>query len=141
MGEVSHKLTHTFSSSEDTTYTPAITQNAYTKIIFGAKEFDNFTKTADSIRIDKSGSYWFSITISLSGNNSNEFKAALFIGGSKVKSVTQTTTGSSNRQQIKLEWYCDGCTAGTYFSLRMTNITNNDDPTIYGGTIYCERKY
>jgi len=141
-GQLYTTIPHAFFSTEDTTYTPAVAQNVYTVLGFpGNKEIDHMTKAGDSLQITVAGSYYMQLEFTMQGGANNDFRMALFINGVKVKSSTITTTGAANYESAIVTWYADDMEIGDDITIRVTNLTNSDDPTLKSGSLFIYKAY
>jgi hypothetical protein len=141
--DLTYYLRHCFLSGEALSYTPAVAQNIYTKLVPGLTvlEADSITAVADSIVIQTPGSFLLHWTFTVQGLNGKDFTFAIRLNDVKVKGITLTTTGANNYISGATQWYFDGLVRGDRISFAVTNVTDNEDPTIKSMTVFCHKLY
>jgi hypothetical protein len=145
IGDITYGFTHAAAYAENISYTPNLTQNVYTKLLpsFTISEATNITIAGDSMTIITPGDYLILFTITLSGANGDDFRIKLY----KNNAITGingsnhiTTTGAPNYTSLSYFWYSISLVLNDKLSFRMTNTTNNGDPTISDIKFYIEKK-
>ena len=136
-GDLTYDYRHAVAYGEALTYTPAVTQNVYTKLTptLTTSEADGITIAGDSIKIIKTGDYYVNVVCTFSGANGNDWRLKLYRSRSGVLTAVSgsnhvTSTGASNYVTLNYFWYVVDAAVDDGYSFRMTNTTNNDDPTI-----------
>lgn len=126
----------------DSAATLTMTQNAYAQItnawgtLFITGINDNLTFAGDSIQIETTGDYEINWDLSYSGANADEYHIELFVNnvgqsgkGETIRDMTSTSKGvSSGNTMLTI-------TANHWVCLRISNVNNNNDATIYAGNI------
>lgn len=137
-----YPLRHAF-LYKSATYTPAVTQNVYTKITptFTIPETSYITAAGDSLTIQTSGDYYFLWTFQVTGTNTSDFDFQVRKNNVSVQSAAQTTTGAGNYHSISVMWYFQDLVAGDDISFYVTNTTNGDDPTIRNQSLYLRKEH
>jgi hypothetical protein len=140
--DVKWTFRHAFLRYDTTAYVPAVAQNVYTTLTPGFTTIDNdsITVAADTITILTPGDYYSLATFSVSGGNNDNFVFALYKNGVIVNRKLVTTRGAGNDIPVSMQNYIVGATRNTGLSLRVTNTTDNDDPTLNGIAWYLEKK-
>jgi hypothetical protein len=146
-GVYSYHLAHAAAYREAITYTPAVTQNVYTKITptFTISEADSITIAGDTITIKTGydGDYKLDFSLTMSGANGDDFRVKLYKNNATTGvngSNHVTTTGATNYVSLSYFWYLTDLVAGDDLSFRITNTTDSDDPTITDIKFYIEKK-
>jgi hypothetical protein len=140
--DVSYSLRHAF-VQYTSDYTPAVTQNVYTKITptFTTLEASNITVAGDSLTIVTAGDYYAVFHATVRGSNGDDFTVQLRVNNVSVKTVRVTTTGTSNYQPVPLQYYIKNLVAGDDIAFWVTNTANNNDPTFSDISVYIRKEH
>jgi len=138
-----YRFSHGFMFFRDSATVIIATQNVWYKVnnatnsLWQLKEFEHITKIADTVRIDSQGDYWGMFTLRLSSANQlDRYQLGVFVNGALEASSTQTLGANNGQITITVQWYFSMTNVGDMISLRVRNMTNNNDPTLIGGSFY-----
>jgi hypothetical protein len=138
-GDLKYNCPHGIGSADSIipVYTPTVTQNLYTKIntgVFVSHEADYITIQGDSFQIITAGDYIAMFVITVAGANNNQWRIKLYRNNapspSSMGRFVFTTTSATKYETYEYFWYGVSVPANAWFSFRITNLTNNDDPNI-----------
>ena len=98
----------------------------------------DFSVPGDSILVAIDGDYILTGSLSFSGNNGETWKAGWFKNNVLVPYPASRYTSNNDTGNVIIHCYTEA-EDGDYFSLRIMNITDNDDPVIksLSATIIC----
>jgi hypothetical protein len=115
--------------------------NNATNGLWTADEFDYITKSGDTVTIINGGDYWSMSSLRLSGTSQlDRYQLGIFKNGVLQNSVSQTVNISNGQLTLTIQWYFVGLATGDDISLRVRNITNNNNPTLIGGSFYLKKE-
>lgn len=138
-----YDVVHGAAYVENTTYTPSVTQNVYTKLTPGmtVSEDTGLTIQGDTIILTKVRDYFIIMTVTLSGANGDDYRLKLYKNNATTGvngSNHITTTGATNFANLTYFWYLTGISANDNLSFKITNTSNNNDPTITDMKFYID---
>ena len=143
-GDLKYKLRQGISNVNGTTYIPALTVNVPLKLVPGTTIIDTVGVTirGDTSKLQLPGDYSVKILADIASVNGNDFNIGCRVNNILIttSSWQATTIGATNFTPIDYEWYLKGVTANSWISFWITNLTNNDDPTIRRFKIIIEKK-
>jgi len=143
-GLLTYNFIHGACYLENASYTPAVTQNLYTRINPGmtVSEADGLTISSDQVTIATAGHYKVDLVITMSGSDENDFRVKMYKNGSATGipgSNHISTSGSTNYVVLPYFWYVS-LAASDVLSFYITNTSDNGGPTISDMKVYLEKK-
>lgn len=142
LGDLTYNMRHAFLNAA-ANYTPAVTQNIYTKILptFTAIELMNMTFAGDTLTITTAGDYILTYTYTISGANGDDFTVQIRKNNVAVCESRQTTTATNNYQTVTMIWYFEATSVNDRISLYVTNTASNGDPTLSNQRLYIRKEH
>ncbi len=137
-GDFVYTFIHCVASADSISpvYTPAVAQNVYTKInttLLVAHDNDGMTVAGDSVRVLTAGDYRIDISVTIAGAANDQWRIKLFKNNAPMATsigrFAITTTLASRYDTYDYFWYITA-SANDWYSFRITNLTNGDDPNI-----------
>ena len=142
-GDIDYELRHAHVHVDSVSYVPAVAKDVFTTIAptFTVDETLHVSCAADTMKIQDAGDYYTAISLTLQGANGDDYRIGIFKNGVRKYSFVITTTGANNYQGGSLNFYLEGLVYGDGLSLKITNLTDSDDPTIRSCTWYLRKEH
>lgn len=141
-GDFTHALRHV-DGSQESVYTPAVTQNVYTKITptFTSVEASFMTFAGDTVTAITPGHYFIIWDFTLTGGNGDDFTFQIRKNNVPVKQKRQSTAGAGNYASFSTSYYLGGLVAGDDISFYVTNTASSGDPTMSYQNFYIRKEH
>ena len=133
---------HLYQGFEDSAVTLAITQNVWTQItnatqdLYTVEDAEHMRGTLDTIYIQVDGDYKFVASFSFQGVNNETWKIQFFKNGSMIGRAANRSTGTNSTGNVLAY---EDCVAGDKITLKILNLTDNDDAVAVSSAVYAER--
>lgn len=147
-GDINFKSRHGYMYFSGQSVTIIATQNIWyrvtnaTKNLFTVSEADFITIRGDSIIINYAGSYLITGTLTFSGGNDVEQAVRLYKNGNAIGAyIGMVGKGAGREITIPFVFYSEDSAVNDKLELRTSNLDDNSDPVLIGGTLFIQKLY